>query len=234
MFSSVSWLNTSFTCFLTAILVAAVRAVIFTIASPWQPDTAAGRAAELFGGAHGGGWKRSNGVSVHPHRDAHTFPDERRWVVANSFWQQGMADKHSLQFFSSDWSSQSNSPSHRQPALMHIPLLHMNSTERQGWWEAVMQRETTNLMDGTLCTYHAKDQTMKSHRELLHLVHVKWSCHVKPINTELKKWKIFGEMGKRAHKYNLHSHLLTEKKTLLFIWFQERQNNRCLTTHIKR
>lgn len=43
---------------------------------------------------------------------------------------------YSLQFFSSDWSSQSNSPSHLQPALMHIPLLHMNSTDLQGWWEA--------------------------------------------------------------------------------------------------
>lgn len=43
---------------------------------------------------------------------------------------------YSLQFFSSDWSSQSNSPSHLQPALMHMPLLHMNSTALQGWWDA--------------------------------------------------------------------------------------------------
>lgn len=46
------------------------------------------------------------------------------------------SSSHSLQFFSSDWSSQSNSPSHLQPALMHIPLLHMNSTDLHGWWEA--------------------------------------------------------------------------------------------------
>lgn len=44
---------------------------------------------------------------------------------------------HSLQLRSSDWSSQSASPSQRQPALMHRPLSHMNSPERQGWWEAV-------------------------------------------------------------------------------------------------
>lgn len=43
---------------------------------------------------------------------------------------------HSLQLRSSDWSSQSASPSQRQPALMHRPLSHMNSPERQGWWEA--------------------------------------------------------------------------------------------------
>lgn len=48
---------------------------------------------------------------------------------------------YSLQFFSSDWSSQSNSPSHLQPALMHIPLLHMNSTDLQGWWEAAHTEE---------------------------------------------------------------------------------------------
>lgn len=42
----------------------------------------------------------------------------------------------SLQLRSSDWSSQSASPSQRQPALMHRPLSHMNSPERQGWWEA--------------------------------------------------------------------------------------------------
>lgn len=43
---------------------------------------------------------------------------------------------NSLQLRSSDWSSQSASPSQRQPALMHRPLSHMNSPERQGWWEA--------------------------------------------------------------------------------------------------
>lgn len=46
------------------------------------------------------------------------------------------ARSYSLQFFSSDWSSQSCSPSHLQPELMHMPLLHMNSTDLQGWWEA--------------------------------------------------------------------------------------------------
>lgn len=46
------------------------------------------------------------------------------------------ARPHSLQLRSSDWSSQSASPSQCQPALMHRPLSHMNSPERQGWWEA--------------------------------------------------------------------------------------------------
>lgn len=49
---------------------------------------------------------------------------------------------YSLQFFSSDWSSQSNSPSHLQPKLMHMPLLHMNSTDLQGWWEAAHAHTT--------------------------------------------------------------------------------------------
>lgn len=51
-------------------------------------------------------------------------------------WLSEERSSYSLQFFSSDWSSQSNSPSHLQPALMHMPLLHMNSTDLQGWWEA--------------------------------------------------------------------------------------------------
>jgi hypothetical protein len=46
------------------------------------------------------------------------------------------ATPNSLQLRSSDWSSQSASPSQRQPELMHRPLSHMNSPERQGWWEA--------------------------------------------------------------------------------------------------
>lgn len=57
-------------------------------------------------------------------------------IHVTCFCDSDESGRNSLQFFSSDWSSQSYSPSHLQPALMHIPLLHMNSTDLQGWWEA--------------------------------------------------------------------------------------------------
>lgn len=59
----------------------------------------------------------------------------QRWPLSASGPELGTAP-HSLQLRSSDWSSQSASPSQRQPALMHRPLSHINSPERQGWWEA--------------------------------------------------------------------------------------------------
>lgn len=50
--------NQSLTSFLTALFIAAIRAVVLAIASPWQPDTASSSTAELVGRAHGRGCRR--------------------------------------------------------------------------------------------------------------------------------------------------------------------------------
>ena len=77
----------------------------------------------------------------------------QRWPVPASGPDLGTAP-HSLQLRSSDWSSQSASPSQRQPALMHRPLSHINSPERQGWWEAGETRQASVLSQSTHTASH--------------------------------------------------------------------------------
>lgn len=56
------------TSLLTVIFIAAVRAVILSVTSPWQPDTASRCTAELIRSTHGGGWRERTG-----RLDTHTY-----------------------------------------------------------------------------------------------------------------------------------------------------------------
>lgn len=116
------------TCLFTAFLITAIRAIVLSITAPWQPHTSTRHTAKLIGHAHRCTWTSKR-------RPGHTS------LYITILMYPGMDETFDiLQFFSSDWSSQSYSPSHLQPAFIHIPLLHMNSAERHGWCEAARKQ----------------------------------------------------------------------------------------------
>lgn len=138
--------------FLAALFVAVVGAVVLAVAPPRQTDAASVPAAELVGRAHGGGCRAHGhagwGQRVPPKSlelmcfSSHLCVCVCVYAGQEAHPPHASRSSNSLQFFSSDWSSQSNSPSHLQPKLMHMPLLHMNSTDLQGWWEAAHAHTT--------------------------------------------------------------------------------------------
>lgn len=62
--------NRGLTSFLTTLFIAAVRAVILAVASPWQPDAASSPTAELVSRAHGRGCR----WHTNTHTDCLFFP----------------------------------------------------------------------------------------------------------------------------------------------------------------
>lgn len=142
------------TSFLTALFIAVVRAVILAIAPPWQTNAAPVPTTELVSCAHWSGCRvhrRALFIQICILKSSELISSccfsanklymrarisDTKQILHPTGLLSAERSSYSLQFFSSDWSSQSNSPSHLQPALMHMPLLHMNSTALQGWWDA--------------------------------------------------------------------------------------------------
>lgn len=134
----------SLTSFFTTLFVTAVWTVILPVASPWQPHTASRSAAKLVSCAHGRGCRTiQTQQKLSPEATDGDGHAPQPTALKHAALHKNDKSGHSLQFISSDWSSQSNSPSHLQPALMHMPLLHMNSTDLHGWWDAARKNQNS-------------------------------------------------------------------------------------------